>query len=262
METSSTQVQFESLRILVVDDHAINREFLCSGLGPHCARVDSARSGRDAIERCARLEYDLILMDLHMPELDGLDTAVAIRQLAVSGSDVPIVFLTADVREDEQQRLHSAGFHRVLTKPVSLDLLFRSVQHWLKLDGRERLSPTTRTPAARLLDDESALMACNGRSDLLRSMKKSLARDLDQRLTTLNDHLGKREYAQAADLLHQWIGACGYVGAQALTQRSRTLERALLDGESGGRAGACIDFIRCAQATVLALEHSSAEPLP
>jgi two-component system sensor histidine kinase BarA len=259
METSSAQYQFESLRILVVDDHAINREFLCSGLEPHCARVDSASRGREAIEYCARLKYDLILMDLHMPDLDGLDTALAIRQLGTVESDALIVFLTADVRDEERQRLHSAGFHRILTKPVSLELVFRSVRNWLKLDDAGESAPTPRPSASRLLDIDSALGACNGRNDLLRTLQMKLATDLDQRLPMLDAHLRDGEFSRAADLVHQWIGACGYAGAQALQRRGRTLEHALLDNLPEERPGAYVDFIRCAQATARALERSGSE---
>jgi two-component system sensor histidine kinase/response regulator len=259
MKTSSAQFRFESLCILVVDDHAINREFLCSGLKPHCARVDSTSSGREAIERCARFEYDLILMDLHMPGLDGLAAALAIRQLDAAGSDAPIVFLTADIREEERQRLHTAGFHHILTKPVSLEVLFRSVQNGLDSDGRESTTPAAQPPGSPLLDPESALGACNGRSDLLRTMQMKLATDLNERLPVLDDQIRNGEFSAAADLLHQWIGALGYVGARALTRRGHDLERALLDDDPDFQAGAFVDFMRCAQATAQALEHSEVE---
>jgi CheY-like chemotaxis protein len=83
------------LRILAVDDNPINRHLLGAMLARHGAEAHLAQNGADAIERAERQAFDLILMDIHMPGINGLDTSRRIRRLA-GCRDVPILALSAD----------------------------------------------------------------------------------------------------------------------------------------------------------------------
>jgi hypothetical protein len=109
------------LRILVVDDHPVNRilmEALLEQLG-HEVRL--SENGAEAVEQAGREPFDLILMDIHMPVMDGLAAARTIRELPAPAGQVPIIALTADAFSESRDRVREAGMNDFLAKPVQLD---------------------------------------------------------------------------------------------------------------------------------------------
>ncbi|MDX2010375.1 MAG: ATP-binding protein [Myxococcaceae bacterium] len=118
-------------KVLVVDDNAINlavAEGLVRKLGYSTAR---ATNGREAVSRCAGERFDLVLMDLHMPELDGTDAAKAIRAGGPNQA-TPIVALTASVLREELDAALACGMNGVLTKPLQREALAETLRTWLE----------------------------------------------------------------------------------------------------------------------------------
>lgn len=107
------------LRILAVDDNDVNLQVLCrllSKIGPF--EVDRATNGLEAVTACQKQAYDLVFMDIEMPQLDGVEATTRIRETV---SPLPyIVALTAHVLDEQQERFHAAGMHGFLSKPVTL----------------------------------------------------------------------------------------------------------------------------------------------
>ncbi len=124
-----------SLRVLVAEDHPVNRQFLQVLLGRRGHQVTLCENGQLAAEAAAQGDYDLVLMDLHMPVLDGFAAAQAIRALPALRGDVLIVALTADAFSDTRQRATQAGMNDFLTKPVQPAELQRSLA---RMFGRAR----------------------------------------------------------------------------------------------------------------------------
>jgi len=131
------------LRVLVAEDHPVNREFLRLLLGRLGHQVTLRENGRLAVEAAAQGDYDLVLMDLHMPVLDGLAAAQAIRALPAPRGDVLMVALTADAFTPTRERAARAGMNDFLTKPVQPVDLQRSLG---RLFGRAR--PADWVPAS------------------------------------------------------------------------------------------------------------------
>jgi CheY-like chemotaxis protein len=111
------------LKLLVVEDVDINRDLIQATLGRHGHDVTLAVHGAEAVERAGQHVFDVILMDVQMPVMDGIEATRRIRSLPPPHRDVPILALTANVMESEKQRCLAAGMNDVLTKPISwLDL--------------------------------------------------------------------------------------------------------------------------------------------
>jgi len=109
-----------SLSVLVAEDHPVNRQYLASLLETMHHRAHFVPDGRQAVLAVQRQRFDLVLMDLHMPELDGIGATVAIRALPdPAAATVPIVALTADAFQDTRERCLLAGMNDFLSKPVS-----------------------------------------------------------------------------------------------------------------------------------------------
>jgi CheY-like chemotaxis protein len=124
-------LQFSGVRVLVAEDEPVNREGIKFLLEDTGLVVDVAVDGQSAVERASSGSYALILMDLQMPVLDGLEAARAIRQLPGMVT-IPILALTANAFDGDRERCLEAGMDDHIGKPVGPDALCAIVLHWLQ----------------------------------------------------------------------------------------------------------------------------------
>jgi signal transduction histidine kinase/ActR/RegA family two-component response regulator len=124
------QRDYQGIRILVADDDPINLEVVQMLLTDIGLAVDTAANGLEAIDKAGASPYALILMDLQMPKLGGLEATRAIRKLA-GRRLTPIVAMTASAFAPERERCLTAGMNDFIAKPVSLENLFGTLLHWL-----------------------------------------------------------------------------------------------------------------------------------
>nr|WP_290898267.1 response regulator [Azonexus sp.] len=121
-----------SLRLLVVDDNQINAEVVSELLtGDPAWSVDWADDGRSALAKAASIPYDLILMDMQMPEIDGLEATRRLRRLALH-RHTPIIAMTANAFEEDRQACLAAGMSDYLAKPFNPETLFGKLAYWLQ----------------------------------------------------------------------------------------------------------------------------------
>ena len=119
------------LRLLVVDDNAVNRELICALLAPFDLQIETACDGVGAIESAARAPFDLILMDVQMPNMDGLTATRRIRAATPPDAPrVPIIAMTANVLPEQVARCLEAGMDDHLGKPISPLKLLEVLQRW------------------------------------------------------------------------------------------------------------------------------------
>jgi signal transduction histidine kinase/CheY-like chemotaxis protein len=117
-------------RVLVAEDNEINRRVLAGMLRRIGCDVTFAVDGREALQLVEQRQFDLVLMDCQMPEMDGFETARAIRGLGGAKAALPIVALTANVLPSDRDACLAAGMNDFLAKPVKLDVLRAAVQRW------------------------------------------------------------------------------------------------------------------------------------
>ena len=117
------------LRVLLAEDNAVNQIIAATMLRKRGHQVDIVENGRLAVDAVKRDRYDVVLMDIEMPELDGLAATEQIRRLP-EGRDVPIIALTAHALASERERGVAAGMNEYLTKPLKSHELFAAVEHW------------------------------------------------------------------------------------------------------------------------------------
>jgi signal transduction histidine kinase len=118
-------------RILLVDDHPMNREIGAALLTLVGCQVETADNGEQAVAKAARGGFDIILMDIHMPEMDGLAATRAIKALAGGAGDVPIIAMSADALPQQVERCYAAGMVDHVAKPVQREVLYAKVSRWL-----------------------------------------------------------------------------------------------------------------------------------
>jgi hypothetical protein len=116
--------------ILLVEDEPINRQIVIDILGELGLGIDTAGDGAEAVRKAGERRYDLILMDVRMPGMDGMEAARQIRR-GQPGPSVPIVALTADSLLQDRERCLAAGMNGFIAKPFDPELLLATVRHWL-----------------------------------------------------------------------------------------------------------------------------------
>jgi two-component system, sensor histidine kinase and response regulator len=154
---AATQVKTSSCKILLAEDNPVNREVASEALLQLGLAVETANDGREAIEMWRTKKFDLILMDCHMPNLDGIDAAREIRSIERADGvikGIPIVALTANVRGEDYDRCMAVGMNDYLTKPLTLKELGVSLSRWLGPSAIQ--TPPERLPVRESAGDGTA----------------------------------------------------------------------------------------------------------
>jgi CheY-like chemotaxis protein len=119
-------------RILVAEDVPVNQTLIATLLAKRGYHVSLARDGAEAVNACENQTFDLILMDIQMPELDGLAATARLRQRErASGRHTPIIALTAGAQESNRERCRQAGMDDFISKPFDADHLYAVIEHYL-----------------------------------------------------------------------------------------------------------------------------------
>ncbi|MEM1138700.1 MAG: ATP-binding protein [Pseudomonadota bacterium] len=112
------QMKFRDLRILLVDDHPVNRQVARLFLEPHGPLIVEASNGQEALDRLADEPFDLVLLDIHMPVMDGVQTIHEIRKSGASWASIPVIALTADAMVGDRERYLGLGMNGYASKPL------------------------------------------------------------------------------------------------------------------------------------------------
>ncbi|MDR3515141.1 MAG: PAS-domain containing protein [Azospirillaceae bacterium] len=132
LRVTATTGEATEYRILVVEDSPSNRLIALSHLRNAGYHVDDAADGAQAVAAAQRNHYDLILMDISMPQMDGLQAAAALRALPSPTGTVPIIAMTASAMPDDRAQCLAAGMNDFITKPFDRNRMLNTVSHWLR----------------------------------------------------------------------------------------------------------------------------------
>ncbi len=125
-------IELKQARILLVEDNEINQKIVLLSISKHVRSIDVARNGEEAIQLFKLKEYDLILMDIMMPVMDGLTATKKIREMESSGrSHIPIIAITANALEGDRENCLAAGADNYIAKPFSADILLTIMRELL-----------------------------------------------------------------------------------------------------------------------------------
>lgn len=126
------EIALKDKKILVAEDDEMNRELMSDILQSMNLPVEFARDGNEAVHKFKQGKFDLILMDIRMPNKDGISATKEIRLLEPPGQRIPILALTASILEEEKQTCIEAGLDDFIYKPISLQILRNKITKYLQ----------------------------------------------------------------------------------------------------------------------------------
>ncbi|MCM8735124.1 response regulator [Azospirillum sp. A1-3] len=244
-----TDVQPVPCRILVVEDSPLNQMLVTAILAQAGHRTDTANNGLEAVMAAQAGGYDLILMDLSMPEMDGLTATRLLRDLPGPAGRVPVVAMTADTDEADRVRCQDAGMNDHVAKPVDRVLLLETVEKWLRAppDRSAGFGPCAQAaPAAagEVLDREVlAQLAQDLDAELLADVLRQFVEETRERVARI---AGETDRAVLTREAHTLKSTAGTFGARALCSAARALEmacRASVAEPKGEKADGAADAV-------------------
>jgi two-component system, sensor histidine kinase and response regulator len=193
------------LRILVAEDNEFNAQLLERLLARRGHRVRLANNGRQALELAEEGVFDLLLLDVHMPELDGFQVVQAIRERERStGGHLPVIALTARARQEDRERCLAAGMDDFLAKPI------QAADLWVATERVKGYRAPAGRPGPGLLDPRVVLAACGGDAATLEDICQVLRARLPEHLTAVQEALRERDAIRLREAAHK---LCGTVAA-------------------------------------------------
>ncbi|WP_312079649.1 two-component sensor histidine kinase BarA [Leclercia sp.] len=222
------------MTVMAVDDNPANLKLIGALLEDQVQHVELCESGLQAVERAKQMQFDLIMMDIQMPGMDGIRACELIRQLPHQ-QQTPVIAVTAHAMAGQKEKLLSAGMNDYLAKPIEEEKL-----HSLLL--RYKPGPTAGSWIAPVeaaditvndnatLDWQLALRQAAGKNDLAREMLQMLVAFLPEIRNKVEEQLVGENPEDLVDAIHKLHGSCGYSGVPRLKNLCHLLEQQLRSG--------------------------------
>jgi CheY-like chemotaxis protein/HPt (histidine-containing phosphotransfer) domain-containing protein len=221
---------FEGGTVLVVEDNDINREIATALLQRAGLGVQVATDGAEAVEAVRHHPFDLILMDVQMPRMDGLAATRAIRALSGAAGRVPIIAMTAAAMRGDRERCLKAGMSDYVSKPLDAPAFLATVSKWLS--GAPQRASERPAPAASPGDfDPAAIEAIRlvVSGERLSSIVQKFVAGAAERVERL---AGSEDLSTMGAIAHDLKSMFGNFGATAVQRAAEQLERACCDGDA------------------------------
>ena len=253
--TGATTIR-ASARVLLAEDNEINQEVMVELLQRVGIRPVVAADGLIALESATASQFDLILMDMQMPRMSGIDATLGIRALP-GYAQTPIIAVSANAFTEDRLACREAGMDDFLAKPVDPQLLYATLARWLPIEGLDGVAgaPAAERPDAdpeeAVLCREIGLRNLDGRADAYERLLQRFAAGHAGDCGLIREALERRDMDTALRLAHTLKGMAGTLGAANLTTAAYNLERALREEQEPVALVASLAHVHSALALVL-----------
>ena len=240
----------EGARILLTEDNLFNQQVATDLLQDAGAMVTTANNGREALDLLRRDRFDCVLMDIQMPQMDGLE---ALRQIRVepSWAGLPVIAMTANARDDDRSEYLSAGMDDFISKPIDPKLLYATLKKWLKPPARRSVAtgPAVQNAAlapadvatdqtgtvlprdASVIDWSVLARICDGHSERPASYIQVFIESVESAVTEVESAIVRADLATLGAMGHRIRSSARAAGAAGLADLCQALEQANTDGD-------------------------------
>ncbi|MGV8120228.1 MAG: response regulator [Candidatus Xenobiia bacterium LiM19] len=267
-------------RVLLVEDNEINQQIASELLEKAGLVVAVANNGREGLQAVEKDDYDVVLMDIQMPEMDGMEATRRIRAIRKAGVDkLPILAMTANAMAGDRERSLEAGMNDHVTKPIDPEELFSALLRWIKPGERKAPEGSAEHPEGEEkqagkesvpeipempgIDSKAGIERVGGNVRLYRELLGKFVRDNAQAHQDVIDALAGNDRELAQRIAHTVKGTSGNIGASDLSTASAAVESAIAKNDQEALPAAMAAFQECLRALMEVLkpvvEHSRTE---
>jgi two-component system sensor histidine kinase/response regulator len=251
------------LQVLVAEDNPVNQEVAATMLRKRGHDIDVANNGREAVAAAGRKRYDVILMDVQMPEMDGFEATHAIRATE-AGRTLPIIALTAHALSGERERCLAQGMSGYLTKPFKAHELFAAVEGWAATMTTNERTPavTASLPVPVDLDAFRHEMRAAGAEEAVDPVLDTFLQSAPDRVAALTTALAAGAAPDIERAAHAFKSASATIGAKVLAALLQQLEIAGKAGDVAGARRVGDGLVRESEAVIAYLRQVRAAAAP
>ena len=221
-------------QVLLVEDNEVNQEIACELLQQAGITVEVAADGRIGVDKALAGHWDLILMDMQMPVMDGIEAVRLIRQ-EERLRDLPVIAMTANVMAQDIQRCYDAGMNDHLGKPIDVEELFDKLGRWIDPSRPRKAAPRQESPKVAVgldelpaalpgIDTAAGLRCCGGNASLYRKILFGFQRNQGDAIEAIGTALGAGDLPTAARLAHTLKGLAASIGAATVSDLAGRVE--------------------------------------
>ncbi|MFC1735999.1 response regulator [Candidatus Hydrogenedentota bacterium] len=225
------------IRILLAEDNVINQKVALKILGKFGYEVDAVGNGREAVEALSTISYDILLMDVQMPEMDGLEATRTIRDKKTRGinHDIPIVAMTAHAMKGDREACLTAGMDGYISKPIDPAELLAAIERFISEDELSRgpdeaASETSlfveETEKGSIYDGPAFLELLSGDEKLLKQILEIFLEETPRQLASLRESVAGGDADAVSRIAHSIKGSCGTITAIQMRTAALRLEAA------------------------------------
>jgi CheY-like chemotaxis protein len=237
-----------NVRILLVEDNITNQQVALGILKKLGLRADVVANGAEALKALEQIPYDLVLMDVQMPEMDGLEATRQIRdpESAVRDHTVPVIAMTAHAMAGDREKCRKAGMNDYISKPVAPEVLAGKLEKWLKTVSKSGPNAATEDPAApmakpdeqpepddplEIFDRSAFVHRMMGDEDLADMIITGFLEDMPGQMRILRNMVQQNQVQQVRAQAHKIKGAAGNVSTSVFQQTAHAMETAAKVGD-------------------------------
>lgn len=267
VESPAAPPNLPSLRILLVEDNDLNREVARAFLTQAGHKAMEAVNGREALDILARERFDLVLMDVQMPEMDGVSATKALRRSSgwATPRDVPIVAMTAHALKGDRERFLRAGMDEYIPKPIDASQFretlarayFRQPTPPVPKASPPERAPSTPSSPLTFMNRDKALELLGGNKQLLARLEQSYIRSIPLEMQAMEEALNARDMETLRRLAHSFKGTSATVGAEEAAHMALQLEQAAKNGDIQLSTQGLEHLRQAAQAALAFLESTT-----
>jgi signal transduction histidine kinase/CheY-like chemotaxis protein/HPt (histidine-containing phosphotransfer) domain-containing protein len=238
MDKNTLDGKFRGLFVLIVEDNLVNQQVTENMLIKLGCSSKIAENGQEAIDMLEKTDFDLVLMDIQMPKMDGLTATRHIREnrTKVRNNVIPIVAMTAHALKGHKEKCFDAGMNDFLTKPLSIDALARAIDK-LEIEPRDVIDEKISEPQAdvsdnknekidnRIFDRQSLMDRVGGNEEVLKNIIQLFLEETPKQLNDLEKFLASSDIAAATNSAHSIKGSAGNFGACQMREVAHCLEQ-------------------------------------
>lgn len=254
---------YSGRHFLIAEDNPVNLQLISTILKESGAEITEVKNGKEAVEKVRREAFDLIVMDVHMPVMDGREATSVIRSMDSDRKQTPILALTADVIPEHRELAFDAGIDGYLVKPIDELELWGIIHKLLGSKSRvgsrsSRFSTDSEAKPFRTRDIEAALKIAGGRSKLMETLFNRFIEELPGQLESIRRCAANRDWPGLAKVVHRLHGATAICGVPAMNRLVEALEKAAHNGHENEITGLLNELER--EAALLLSESTRRSP--